>query len=51
VYTNDGPGFRHEVMAREGYTRILPKVVSIVPDTCIIGMLRLRLQEWIHSEK
>ncbi len=39
VYTNDGPGFRHEVMAREGYTRILPKVVSIVPDTCIIGML------------
>ena len=39
VYTNDGPGFRNEVMEREGYKRILPKVVSIVPDTSIIGML------------
>lgn len=39
VYTNDGPGFRDEVMSREGYKRILPKVISIVPDTSIIGML------------
>ena len=39
VYTNDGPGFRNEVMEREEYKRILPKVVSIVPDTSIIGML------------
>ncbi len=39
VYTNDGPGFREEVMCEEGYQRILPKVVSIVPDTSIIGML------------
>ena len=39
VYTNDGPGFRHEVMSREGYKNILPKVMSIIPDTSIIGML------------
>lgn len=39
VYTNDGPGFRNEVMEREAFKRILPKVVSIVPDTSIIGML------------
>ena len=39
VYTNDGPGFRREVMSREGYKSILPKVVSIIPDTSIIGML------------
>ena len=39
VYTNDGPGFRDEMMERESYKRILPKVVSIVPDTSIIGML------------
>ena len=39
VYTNDGPGFRSEVMEREEYKRILPKVVSIVPDTSIVGML------------
>ncbi len=39
VYTNDGPGFRSEVMSREGYKNILPRVVSIVPETSIIGML------------
>ena len=39
VYTNDGPGFRREVMEREAYKHILPKVVSIVPDTSIVGML------------
>lgn len=39
VYTNDGPGFRKEVMSREAYKRILPKVVSIVPESSIIGML------------
>lgn len=39
VYTNDGPGFRSEVMEREAYKRILPKVVSIVPDTSIVGVL------------
>ena len=39
VYSNDGPGFRDEVMSRDGYKRILPKVVSIVPETSIIGML------------
>lgn len=39
VYTNDGPGFRKEVMASDEYKHILPKVISIVPDTSIIGML------------
>ena len=39
VYSNDGPGFRSEVTSRSAYRRILPKVISIVPDTSIIGML------------
>lgn len=39
VYTNDGPGFRHEIMAKGDYRSILPKVISIVPDTSVIGML------------
>lgn len=39
VYTNDGPGFRPEVMETEQYRSILPKVISIVPDTSVIGML------------
>ena len=39
VYTNDGPGFRPEVMESDEYKSILPKVTSIVPDTSVIGML------------
>ena len=39
VYTNDGPGFRPEVMETKEYRSILPKVISIVPDTSVIGML------------
>ncbi len=39
VYTNDGPGFRREVMEKEEYLAVLPKVISIVPDTSVIGML------------
>ena len=38
VYSNDGPGFRQDITEREGYDRILPKVVSIIPDT-VIGLL------------
>ena len=39
VYSNDGPGFRPEFTAGEGYRRILPRIISIIPDTSVIGML------------
>jgi len=39
VYSNDGPGFRKEITESEGYNEILPRVISIVPDTSVIGML------------
>ena len=39
VFSNDGPGFRKEVIEMPGYLRILPKVVRIIPDTSMIGML------------
>ena len=39
VYSNDGPGFREEILEREGYERILPRIVSIVPDASVVGML------------
>jgi hypothetical protein len=39
VYTNDGPGFKNELIQEDGYQRILPKVCSIVPDSSVIGML------------
>ncbi len=39
VYTNDGPGFRSEVVSLPQYTAIMPRTVSIVPDTSVIGLL------------
>ena len=39
VYTNDGPGFRPEVLSSAEYQRVLPRIRSIIPDTAIIGLL------------
>ena len=38
-YSNDGPGFRQEFANSEAYQHLLPKIVSIIPDTSIIGLL------------
>ena len=39
VYSHDGPGFREEVLERDGYKRILPKIISLLPEESIVGML------------
>lgn len=39
VYSNDGPGFRREMVDSEEYQRMLPKVKSILPESSIVGML------------
>lgn len=39
VYSNDGPGFRREIIESEEYQRMMPKIVSIMPESSIIGML------------
>ena len=39
VYSNDGPGMSEEVSGSEGYRRIEGRIVSILPEFSIIGML------------
>ena len=39
IYSNDGPGFREEVTKSPNYISILPKIVSIVPESSVIGLL------------
>ncbi len=39
AYSNDGPGFRREVIARALYREIAPKLKKILPDESIIGLL------------
>lgn len=39
VYSNDGPGFKRELAKSPEYLQVLPKLISIIPDTSIIGLL------------
>ena len=39
IYNNDGPGFRDEIIESQEYKQIEPKILSILPQTSIIGQL------------
>ena len=39
VYSNDGPGMRKEVTLTEGYERMKKMVISIIPNTSIVGQV------------
>lgn len=43
VWSNDGPGFMHEVTEKEEYKAIQPKIHAIVPECSVIGMLMYSL--------
>lgn len=39
VYNNDGPGFWKDFVESEPYTEILPKIITLIPQFSIIGLL------------
>ena len=39
VYSNDGPGFKKEIVQRAGFAENLVKVKKFIPDSSIIGLL------------
>ena len=39
VYSNDGPGFNGEIVESEAYRNMLEKVMLIIPETSIVGIL------------
>lgn len=39
VYTNDGPGFREEILNRPEYRLLMERTISIIPQGSVIGML------------
>ena len=43
VWSNDGPGFMHEVTEKKEYQEIQPKIHAIVPECSVIGMLMYSL--------
>ena len=46
IYNNDGPGFLEDFMLLPKYNAILPKIVTIIPETSIIGMLLNHKEEY-----
>ena len=51
VYNNDGPGFREEVIQSSAFQEILPKILTVAPQSSIIGQLLSNpaKQHVIHS--
>ena len=45
VYSNDGPGFNHDVVEKETYREILPRVSLFIPEASIIGILLFNKEE------
>ncbi|MGN0352262.1 MAG: DUF2974 domain-containing protein [Roseburia sp.] len=39
VYSNDGPGFRKEILESDAYRRMEGKIRRIVPESSIVGLL------------
>jgi hypothetical protein len=39
VYSNDGPGFHESVIRSEGFKEIENRIVSVIPQSSIIGLL------------
>lgn len=38
VFNQDGPGFRENMLEDEGYLRIVPKILTYVPQSSVFGM-------------
>lgn len=39
IYSYDGPGFNDVIIEKEEYKGIIPKVISIIPESSIVGIL------------
>ncbi len=39
IYSNDGPGFRDEILETEEYNTILPKIRCFIPSDSMVGIL------------
>ncbi len=51
VYNNDGPGFKRPVLEQESYQAIRDRIVTIVPQSSIVGMLLAHEERYtiVHS--
>ena len=45
IYSNDGPGFTDTAASGDAIQRIIPKVISIIPEESIVGLLMMPVKE------
>lgn len=46
IFNNDGPGFMENFLLSPTYTLLLPKIVTLQPETSIIGMLLMQKNDY-----
>ncbi len=47
IYNNDGPGFHLNILNTEEYKKIKDKIITIIPQTSIVGMLLEHEEDYI----
>lgn len=50
VYNNDGPGFSEKMIKKNAYQKILPLMITIVPESSIVGMFLEHQKEYMIVE-
>ncbi|MDK2807763.1 MAG: hypothetical protein PWP24_497 [Clostridiales bacterium] len=46
IYSNDGPGFMKEVIASSEFARVKDRIIKLVPQSSLIGMLLQNQEEY-----
>lgn len=46
AYNNDGPGFSHDLPDTEGYRRVADRMMTLIPESSIIGVLLEHAQSY-----
>lgn len=47
IYSHDGPGFTEEFLQSKGYTNVEERIVRMIPQTSIIGVLLENKEEFV----
>ncbi len=47
IYNNDGPGFNDRIVSKAEYRAVLPKVIKIIPESSLVGLLLSGMEDRI----
>ncbi|MDR1469753.1 MAG: DUF2974 domain-containing protein [Spirochaetaceae bacterium] len=50
IYNNDGPGITGSIAARPEYAEIMPRIITFIPQTSIVGLLFEHKDDYIVVE-